>query len=160
MSGLQLRNGGDGPQSYGRVYWELGQPDTMAQLGFRSDALKLIVDFGDNIPHDPDLNEGVEDPLVPPFPSPFDRGYDPGRNGVIDCGGDDIDFQDDAIPALTSAGVHLVHIDSSGNPDLAGYWNLWASQTGGEFAAINSDGSVPQGLDLTELIVQLLQLIA
>ena len=160
IGGLQLRNGGDGPQSYGRVYWELGQPDTMSQLGFRSDALKLLVDFGDNIPHDADLNEGIEDPLVPPFPSPFDRGYDPGRNGVINCGGDDIDFQDDAIAALTSAGVHLVHIDSSGDTDLAVYWNLWASQTGGEFAAINPDGSVPQGLDLTELIVQLLQLVA
>ena len=79
---------------------------------------------------------------------------------MINCGGDDIDFQDDAIAALTSAGVHLVHIDSSGDTDLAVYWNLWASQTGGEFAAINPDGSVPQGLDLTELIVQLLQLVA
>jgi len=160
VNGLQLGNGGDGPQSYGRVYWEIGQADTMAQLGFRSDALKLIVDFGDNVPHDPDLNAGIEPPLVPPFPSPFDTGTDPGRNAAVDCGGDDIDFQDDAIPALTSANVHLVHIDSSGDPDLEIYWNLWTSQTGGEFAAINPDGTVPGGLDLTERIIQLLQLIA
>jgi len=54
----------------------------------------------------------------------------------------------------------LVHIDSSGNQDLGVYWNLWTSQTGGEFAAINQDGTVPEGLDLTDLIVQLLQLVA
>jgi hypothetical protein len=119
----------------------------------------LVVDFGDNVPHDADLNEGIEPPLVPPFLSPFDTAYDPGRNGVIDCGGDDIDFQDDAIAALTTAGIHLVHVDSSGNSDFEVYWSLWASQTGGEFTTINPDGSIPEGLDLTELIVQLLQLI-
>lgn len=37
------------------------------------------------------------------------------------------------------------------------YWNLWTSQTGGEFAAINPDGTVPEGQDLTQLIIELLQ---
>ncbi len=160
INALQLGSGGDGPQSYGRVFWEVGQADTMAQLGVRGDALKLVVNFGDNVPHDPDLNAGIEPPLEPSFPSPFDTGYDPGRNGAIDCGGDDIDFQDDAVAALTSADIHLLHVDSSGDPDLEVYWNLWASQTGGEFAAINPDGSVPGGLDLTQLIIELLQGIA
>jgi hypothetical protein len=92
INGLQLGSGGDGPQSYGRAFWEVGQGDTMTQLGFRADALKLVVNFGDNVPHDPELNAGIEPPLEPPFPSPFDTDYDPGRNGVVDCGGDDIDF--------------------------------------------------------------------
>jgi subtilisin family serine protease len=158
VNSLDIGYGGDGPQSYGRAYWEMGQADTMARLGLRTDALKLVVDFGDDVPHDADLNKGIEPPLDPPFPSPFDTGYDPGRNGVIDCGGDDIDFQDDAIAALAAADVRLLHIDSSGDPDLEVYWNLWTSQTRGEFAAINTDGTVPQGLDLTQLIIQLLQL--
>lgn len=159
INNLTLGGGGDGPQSYGRVFWEVSQADTMGQLGFRPEALKLLVDFGDNVPHDADLNEGIEPPLEPPFPSPFDTGYDPGRNDVIDCGADDIDFQDDAIPAMVGSDVHLVHIDSSGSSSLEVYWNLWTSQTGGEFAAINSDGTVPEGQDLTQLIIELLQLI-
>ncbi len=114
--------------------------------------------FGDNVPHDPDLNEGFEDPLEPPI-DPFDTGIDPGRNNTVDCNGDDIDFQDDSLAALTSSGVRLLHVDSSGRPELAQYWQLWTSRTGGAFAAISSDGSIPGGLDLTELIIELLKLI-
>ncbi|MGH8925919.1 MAG: hypothetical protein ACRDWA_14975 [Acidimicrobiia bacterium] len=122
--------------------------------------MRLLVDFGDYIPHDPDLNEGIESPLEPRFPSSFDTGYDPGRNALIDCGGDDIDFQDGAVAAMVGSELHLVHIDSSGNCDLEIYWNLWTSQTGGEFAAINADGTVPEGTNPTQLIIELLQLVA
>jgi hypothetical protein len=133
----------------------VGQADTGAALGFRSDALKLLVNFGDNVPHDTNLDEGVDSP--PFFDN--DTGIDPGRNERIDCGGDDIDFQEDALAAMASAGVHLLHIDSSGEPDLAPYWQLWTSRTGGAFAAINNDGTVPGGLDLTDLVIDLLGLI-
>jgi hypothetical protein len=153
--GLEQGDGADGPQSYGRVFWELGQEDTGANLGFRSDALKVIVNFGDSIPHDRDLNEGISSP---PFPT-LDTGVDPGRNGVIDCNSDDIDFQDDALVALSSKGIRLLHIDSSGYPSFYPYWQFWTSETGGAFAAINSDGSIPGGLDLTDLIIDLLGLI-
>ena len=97
--------------------------------------------------------------MEPQFPSPFDTGIDPGRNAIIDCGRDDIDFQDDALVAMSDQGVRLIHIDSSGDPDLEVYWRLWARLTGGAFAAINSDGSIPGGIDLTEQIIQLLQLV-
>jgi len=153
--GLIQGSGADGPQSYGRVFWELGQTDTGTSLGFRNDALKLIVNFADNVPHDRDLNQGISSP---PFAT-FDTGVDPGRNGVIDCNNDDIDFQDDAIAALSSTGIRLLHIDSSGYPDYYPYWQFWTSETGGAFAAINPDGSIPGGLDLTDLIVDLLGLI-
>lgn len=155
VASLVLGFGGDGPQSYGRVFWELGQDDTGAALGWRTNALKLVVNFGDNVPHDTNLNEGLDSP---PFPA-FDTGVDPGRNDTIDCGGDDIDFQNDALPALTSKGIHLLQIDSSGFSAFAPYWSLWASRTGGAFAAINPDGTVPGGLDLTDVIVSLLGLV-
>jgi hypothetical protein len=153
VAGLVLGFGEDGPESYGRVFWELGQNDTGATIGWRSDSLRLVVNFGDSIPHDPNLNEGVPSP---PFPS-FDTGVDPGRNLAIDCGGDDIDFQDDALAAMTNANVRLLHIHS-GLTTAGPYWQYWASVTGGAFAQINSDGTIPGGLDLTDLIISLLGL--
>ena len=155
INSLVLGSGADFPESYGRVFWELGQNDTGASLGWRTDALKLVVNFADDVPHDTNLNEGVSSP--PLFFA--DTGIDPGRNNVIDCGGDDIDFQDDALVALSSKEIRLLHIDSSGNTTLAPYWQFWVSQTGGAFAAINPDGTVPGGLDLTDLIISLLGLI-
>ena len=134
---------------------EIAQPDTGTSLGLRPDALKLIVDFGDDVPHDPDLNAGI---FNPPFES-WDTGYDPGRNGSVNCGGDDLDFQSTVLSAVAVADIHLVHIDSSGDTDLVPYWSKWVSDTGGELAAINSDGTIPGGLDLTQLVIELLQLV-
>jgi hypothetical protein len=37
-----------------------------------------------------------------------DAGVDPGRNSVVDCGRDDIDFQDDAPAELDAAGLRLL----------------------------------------------------
>jgi hypothetical protein len=162
---LALGSGWDGPESYARVLWEIGQADTGADLGFRADALKLVVNFGDNIPHDRDLNEGFEPPLTPPFPD-GDFGIDPGRDNDIDCfsvGVDpddgDIDFQADALQALIDQQIRLLYIDSSEDPSFIQAWQFWASQTGGAFAAIERDGTVPGDLDLAELIADLLRLI-
>ncbi len=155
VSGLVLGGGSDAPESYGRVFWELGQDDTGAAIGWRADALKLVVNFGDDVPHDRNLNEGIASPPL----SFADTGIDPGRNNTIDCGGDDIDFQDNALAALSAKKIRLLHIDSSGSSSLAPYWQFWTSLTGGAYAAINPDGSVPGGLDLTDLIVKLLGLI-
>ena len=123
-------------------------------LGFRPDSLKLVIMTGDDVPHDGDLNEGFEDAPI----DDFDTGIEPGSNNTIDCGDDDIDFQDDALAALIEDEIRLLHIDSSGSPTLPQYWTFWASQTGGAAAAINRDGTIPGGLDLTDLIVDLLQL--
>jgi subtilisin family serine protease len=148
-------SGVDLPQSYGRVYWELAQSDTAVTMGFRSDALRIVLDFGDDVPHDTDLNEGI---FMPPIPT-LDTGVDPGRNNTIDCGGDDIDFQDDALDALSTNDVRLIHVDSSENSNLIPYWQNWVSQTGGAFETLNNDGSIPAGKSLSELIIDLLQAI-
>jgi subtilisin family serine protease len=152
---LSLGDGKDDPESYARVLWELGQPAANSKIIFRDDALKLIVNFGDSVPHDPNLNEGIGSPPL----TPFDTGIDPGRNGVIDCGGDDIDLQDDALPALVDRNIHLLYIDSSGDADFEPYWRYWTSVTGGAYAAINQDGTIPGSLNLSELIMNLLGLI-
>jgi len=165
VNGLTLGSGSDGPESYARVFWEIGQVDTGATLGFRADALKLVVNFGDNIPHDTNLNEGFEPPLTPPF-GQADFGIDPGRDNDIDCSsveGDpnngDIDFQADALQALIDQDIRLLYIDSSEDTSFIQAWQFWASQTGGASAAIARDGTVPGDLDLAGLIADLLRLI-
>jgi hypothetical protein len=150
VNGLALGNGGDGPESYGRALWEIAQADTGASLGFRSDALKLIINFADNVPHDPNINEGVESP-----PRSGDTGIDPGRNGIIDCGGDDIDFQNDTIADLKAAKIRLLHVDSSGGSGVEPYWRLWTSQTGGAYTRLTRD----DGRTLSEIVIELLRLI-
>lgn len=65
----------------------------------------------------------------------------------------------DALFGLQASNTRLVHIDSSQNLNFAEYWALWASQTNVAFASINTDGSVPGDLDLTQLIIDLLELI-
>lgn len=148
INGLSLGNGADGPESYGRAFWEIAQVDTGSALGFRPDALKLIINFGDNVPHDTNINEGVEGAT-----GVWDTGIDPGRNGAVDCGGDDIDFQDVALASLRDSGIRLLHVDSSGWSGIESHWRTWTSITGGGYTRLGSDRS------LSEVIVELLTLI-
>ncbi|MCP4625970.1 MAG: VWA domain-containing protein [bacterium] len=127
---LQLGWGGDGPQSYGRVFWELGQTDTGEQLEWRDDgdtrygARRLVVDFGDQVPHDFNVNEDISETL-------WDTGIDPGRNEDFDCntdppvigGDDDIDFQDHALPALVAGNIPLLQVNSNSDYDV--HWDFW-----------------------------------
>ncbi|MCH7970023.1 MAG: sigma-70 non-essential region-containing protein [Chloroflexi bacterium] len=102
---MSLGSGGDGPQSYGRVLWESAQPDS--GINFRSDAFKVIVNFGDNIPHDCDLSQGL--PVGCPVSGT--TGLDPGRDDAV-FSADDIDFQDDALAGMIAAEVKLIAIHS------------------------------------------------
>ncbi|MCP4309591.1 MAG: S8 family serine peptidase [bacterium] len=148
INALTLGSGSDGPESYGRALWEIAQADTGATLGWRPDALRLIVNFGDNVPHDTDINEGVEGGTLA-----GDTGVDPGRNAVVDCGGDDIDFQDDALRELNAAGIRLLHVDSSRGSTMEPYWRSWVSLTNGSYAKLD------EGRSLSDAIVELLTLL-
>ena len=166
VNGLDLGFGGDVPESYARVLWELGQDDTRGRLGFRADAATVVIMMGDAVPHSANLNQArgpIGEEVDPPF---FDRiqadtGLDPGRNGVIDCSftaGEDPDiyFQGAAIDALEDNEIRLLYLDSSGGLN-AEFWQYWAAQVGGAAAAIGTDGRVPGDLDLTTLVIGLLQ---
>jgi subtilisin family serine protease len=151
---LELGDGEDDPEAYGRAFYEIAN-----NINFRPNSLKLIINFGDSIPHDTNLNEDIDDiEDILHVNEIIDTGIDPGPNNQIDCNGDDIDFQDDAINDLVKKDIRLLHIDSSGLPELEIYWRTWTSKTGGAFAAINSDGTIPSGIDLSGLIMDLLRL--
>jgi subtilisin family serine protease len=149
VDGLTLGNGGDGPESYGRALWEIGQVDTGAALGFRSDALKLVINFGDNVPHDNDINKDITNP-----PLSGGTGADPGRDGVVGTA-DDIDFQDRALTALKAQGIRLLEVDSSKGTSVAPYWQSWTATTGGAYTALTPG----DGRSLSTVIVDLLKLI-
>jgi hypothetical protein len=150
VDGLRLGSGDDGPEAYTRALWEIAQSDTAGTMGLRPDALRLIVNFGDNVPHDPDINAGVDSGGLA-----GDTGIDPGRNGVIDCGGDDLDFQGGTLASLQAAKVKLLQVDSSGGTTIEPYWRYWASQTGGAYTKLERD----DGRSLSEVILELLSLL-
>jgi subtilisin family serine protease len=149
VNGLILGDGGDGPEAYGRALWEIGQDDTGATLGFRADALKLVINFGDNVPHDNDINEGIASP-----PLSGDTGVDPGRDGIIGTA-DDIDFQGGALAALKAKSIRLLEVDSSGGTSIAPYWQSWTATTDGAYTTLNPS----DGRKLSTVIVDLLKLI-
>ncbi len=139
VTAMSLGNGEDGPESYARVMWESGHADNL--MGFRGNAQKIMVMFLDNVPHDCDL---YDDGTV-------STGVDPGRDATAGTG-DDIDLQDDAITAMQATGVTLLVVNSGGDMAL---WNSIAGATGGSAVQINDDGTVPGGISLTDLILQL-----
>ncbi|HBX76751.1 MAG TPA: hypothetical protein DEG43_03815 [Acidimicrobiaceae bacterium] len=141
INGLGVSGGADGPEAYTRALWELAQPDTSAALGFRPGALKLVVNFSDNVPHDPNLNQGVSG-------GTWDTGLDLGRNGAFNCGGDDLDFHDDALADMAASGVHLMQVNASSF--AAAHWQSWAASTNGGYAQLNN------GQSLTQVVIDLL----
>jgi hypothetical protein len=151
VDGMVIKFGEDGPEAYARTLWETAQGDS--GIGFRPAAARFVVMFLDNIPHDCDLNEGITSPPV----TPFVTGIDPGRNATIDFDGDDIDWQDDAIAAAIAAAIRFSVIESTTAPcDFETYYASWTQLTGGAYACINSDGTVPGGLSLSDTILAII----
>ena len=139
FAGVQAAAGGDPPASYSRALHESiaelsGAPDpAFGPLGYRADAARLVVVFGDSVPHDNDLNEGVAGAATI-----FTTGGDPGRNQTIEeaanpagigVGNDDLDWQQ-VLAAMQTARVRLIRYELS--PFYAGLWANWAQRTGGQ----------------------------
>jgi len=143
--------GSDGPESYSRVLWESANDPGIA---WRGGARRLLVNFGDELPHDCDVLDCLGGD------SPQNRGVDLGRDG-FPGGGDDLPVLD-AIQAMADANIALLHLESSGGGSDGGFsylqiWGCWAGLTGGIAQALNPDGTVPGGLDLAELVGDVIQ---
>jgi hypothetical protein len=135
VNAMSAKHQQDDPESYARVMWESGQPDS--RIGYRPEAQKVLVMFVDDVPHDCDLGSGVS------------TGVDPGRDATGGTG-DDIDLQGDAIPAMQNAGIRLLVVSCGSDTAL---WDMIAAQTGGAAVQINEDGTVPEGMSMGEMIL-------
>ncbi len=166
ISRLVATGGGDGPESYSRVLFEAAHPDNL--MGWRGGTRKVMIMFGDNYPHDDDLNEGILPPepimaggvyrtgVAPPY-------LDPGRSGDdghnLDTS-DDIDLQA-ALDDMFGANVTLIAVMNSfyfggGAPiDSAPvtYWRQWAERTAAGGLGVGSDDTA----DLAVVILELLE---
>lgn len=123
---LEAEGGGDGPEAYGRALFE---STSNPAVGWRSEARGVIVLVADNVPHDNDLNEGI-DPTVFAEESPFDTGIDPGGDNTVGTD-DDLDWQGTVLQRLVTDGKPLEYVDYFGEEEYVPYWENWAGRTGG-----------------------------
>ena len=138
ITALNLGWGADGPQDYTRIFYE-SYADA-ANISYRSGSKKILVNFGDNVPHDCNLNENVTT-------GTWSTGADPGRNETI-LDADDLDLQT-VLAAMNASGVILLEchtadwpVEWMGGPagfNLSDYWKNWTGITGGDVYITGSD---------------------
>ncbi len=151
IDGLIMGNGGDGPQDYTRVFYE-SYAD--ANVAWRDGAKRILVNFGDNVPHDDDLNVGVSGTT-----GTWSTGGDPGRDEVI-LNSDDLDLQT-VLGAMDTEGVvlleaHTVFWDTWFDPPVSTqvYWDYWTGVTGGSAFLTDSTTLVDDIVDaVTDALV-------
>lgn len=152
INNLGLGGGGDGPEAYTRALFESYSD---LNLGFRADARRFIVMFGDNFPHDDNLNEGVPNPPINPGGIFCADGgacnLDPGRDDNLGTG-DDLDLQT-VLGDVADNQITLLYIQSAFfDTNLLYYWNHWAGLTGSGGQAVLLSGTQ----NLTDIIVELI----
>lgn len=133
--------GKDLPESYSRALYE-SYGD--ANLGWRPDARRFVVMFGDNTPRDNNLNQGVPNPPSNPG-KVWCNGrctLDPGRDGRLNTA-DDLDLQT-VLQDMADQDITLLFVYSGRSSDVRYYWNHWASLTaaGGQAVSLNSAGGL------------------
>jgi hypothetical protein len=135
LSGLSVQNGEDSPEAYTRALYEsYSDPN----IGWRAGSRRIVIMFGDQMPHDDDLNAGIANPaknaggkwttgLAPSY-------LDPGRDGTAGTA-DDLDFQK-VLKGMQDQTTTLLFANSGTDSALTDYWKAWASQTGPQGNAV------------------------
>lgn len=139
---LSLGSGADGPQDYARPFYEsYADPNIL----WRSGAKKVLLNFGDNVPHDCNLNEGVTG-------GTWSTGGDPGRDEVMGTA-DDLDLQT-VLAGMAANRVTLLEAHTS--TYSAAHWDYWTGLTGGQRFLTASGTLVADVVDkiLEELTVE------
>ncbi|MEM7245529.1 MAG: vWA domain-containing protein [Acidobacteriota bacterium] len=142
--------GSDAPESYNRILLEAYDNPI---LGWRAGSRRVLVNFGDEMPHDCNVLECLGGT------SGTDRGIDLGRDGIPDSGDELATL--DQIDGLVDDNVVLIHFDSSptinndGGFSYQQIWDCWAAQTGGQAVKLNTDGTPQGGANLPELIADI-----
>ncbi len=140
INALSLGDGADGPESYSRALYETY---TDRGIAWRRGAKKIVLQWGDNVPHD--CHYGDCNGL------PGTTGPDPGPDGVAGTG-DDLEILD-VIDTMADFDITLVSMYSGLSMNRLKLWNCLARRTGGEAFELNPDGTVVGDIDITEYIV-------
>jgi len=111
-------DGYDEPEDYTRIFFESYND---SNIGWRLDAQKILVNFGDSIPHDCNLNEGIIKAIE------WSTGGDPGPDEIMG-NSDDLDLQD-VLAEMKNNNITLIECHSS--TDYLNYWENWTGITGG-----------------------------
>jgi hypothetical protein len=139
INALEMGVGGDDPEDYTRIMYESYADPS---VGWRIGAKRILVNFGDSVPHDCDLNEGVPGEI-----EIWSTGGDPGRDAFMDTA-DDLDLQA-VLSGMQANGVillecHTTEVGDVGDEydvDFENYWTHWTGLTGGGFY-ITGSGSL------------------
>jgi hypothetical protein len=122
---LSIGNGVDNPEDYTRILYEsYADPN----VGWRPGAKRILVKFGDNVPHDDNLEEGISG-------GSWSTGGDPGRDGVMGTA-DDLDLQS-VLAQMAANNVSLIACQTWGYYKVP-YWDYWSGLTGGACYATDS----------------------
>ena len=140
INALSLGDGSDAPECYSRALYETYMD---GRIGWRPDARKIVVQWGDNVPHD--CNYGLCIGLS------GTTGPDPGRDAIAG-NGDDLNIID-VVDAMDDNHITLVSMYSGLSMDKLKLWNCLAGRTGGEAFELNTDGTVVGDVDITDYIV-------
>ena len=148
VNALSLGSGYDFPEDYTRALYE-----TYADpgIGWRVGTKKIVVAILDAVPHDCDFDAVIGGAGT--------TGPDPGRDEVIG-GGDDLEILT-VLDQMASNNITLIVLYSGTTeyPELnyLSLWEAYTAITGGTAFQINTDGTIPDGSNIAEAIVALIE---
>ena len=143
IQAMRTKGGADGPEAYSRALYETYADPNIA---WRNGARRVVVSFGDNIPHD--CNYDFAHVLSA---STLSSGVDPGRDNQVGTS-DDLGIED-VLDGMKANGITLVTLHNGGVNAL---WNSYAAVTGGTSFQVNADGTFPEGADPASTIASLI----
>lgn len=149
LSGSEVaHSGGDGQEAYGRALYESAtNPDIKWRPGSRHE----IVMIADQVPHTPNVNEGIPAELWQS--NPFETGEEPeGAFGIHDTQwktGESLEFHK-TLQKLDAEEKPLAMVDyyHTGEEEGEGYihyWEYWAAATGGQAIAAQEESKSLDG---------------
>ena len=136
---LVAGGGGDGPEAYGRALYET---DTNPQVGWRPGVRHLIVLIADQVPHMPNVNEGISEAFW--VSNPFDTGEELEASAGIASTqwspGVNVQFKED-LKRLIADEKPLEMVDYHDTEgDYIHYWEYWAKLGGGSAVQASEAG--------------------
>jgi hypothetical protein len=139
IDSLTAFGGGDSPEAYGRALYET---DTNPSVGWRPGARHLIVLVADEVPHMPDVNEGISEEFW--LQNPFFTGEElEAQAGIPQTQwhpGVNIQFKED-LKRLVADEKPLETVDyHSTSTNYIHYWEYWAGLGGGSAVEASEAG--------------------